>query len=66
MKNSIFFILTMITITLLSCKKEAALKPAAQQPAPKAALAVKTVPAVKTQLYDYEKAVLVKRTIRTY
>ncbi len=66
MKNSIFFILAMTSISLLSCKKEAVLKPAAQQPVPKAALAVKTVPAVKTQLYDYEKAVLIKRTIRTY
>ena len=67
MKNSFFLILTIISISLLSCKKEAAMKPTVPPPAVKAVTAVKAVPAVKTQqLYDYQKAMLVKRTITTH
>ncbi len=59
MKNAIFLIITIISISLLSCKKDAAVKPVAVQPP-----AVKVVASV-TQPYDYQKAILVKRTIIT-
>lgn len=60
MKNAFFLIITIISISLLSCKKDAAVKPVVVKPP-----AAKVVSSVKTQLYDYQKAILVKRTITT-
>jgi hypothetical protein len=59
MKNSFFLLLIIISISIISCKKETTVKPVPQPPAAKA------VAAVKTALYDYQKAILVKRTITT-
>lgn len=58
MKKLFFLILTLISISLFSCKKEAALKPVAQQGVP--VPVAKTQSAVKAVPYDYYQAIRVK------
>ncbi|MBB6110037.1 hypothetical protein [Mucilaginibacter lappiensis] len=65
MKKLIYLLVVSLLISFSSCKKDTNIKP---QTAPKETLPIKTQTVVKPSgiTYDYQKAILTKRTITNH